>query len=141
MLIEFDGISIVYRRSGLDKAAEEGRCRMCLRPWSIRRPTRHHIVPQWWWNEQRSRCIQHGPFYNPGRYALLGRARDCDANIVPLCEPCHRMVELDASARRTLRKLLGSSEVGFAIKVRGQRWFDDTYTPNHRHIPRKARAA
>lgn len=57
------------------------------------------------------------------------RLRDCDANLVPLCRPCHDWVESpkDDSGRKMLRKLLGSAEAGFAIRLLGEGWFERRY--------------
>lgn len=129
---------LIYRYGGRAKLDEEGRCRMCLRPKRIRRLTRHHLVPQQWFNDRvrTDPGPQHPDFVRLGIAEFtVFRVRDVDANIVPLCGPCHRDVESDESARRMLRKLLGNSEATFAIKVRGEGWFDSMYPPNH---PRRA---
>ena len=66
----------VYRDGGRSKVEEEGRCRLCLRDQRIRPLTRHHVVPKRWF---RSR-------------GLPNSLRDADANIVPLCRPCHDLI-------------------------------------------------
>lgn len=110
-------VEVVYRGGGREKTTQEGRCRLCLRPWRIRRPSRHHLVPKRW-------------------FALHGIVstilRDCDANVIPLCRVCHDAVESpsDDQARRLLRKVLGSAEVALAIRLRGSRWFDERYPPS-----------
>lgn len=103
---------IVQRTKGWAKVHEEGRCRMCLRPSSVRPLTRHHLVPQWWFRIH--------PKYGPFRHA--------DANIVPLCWPCHRDVESEEPhACIELRRLLGAAEVAFFIRVATERWFNHRY--------------
>lgn len=114
------------RDSGKEKLRREGCCRMCLRPsaeladlWmrpdAIRVMTRHHLVPQRWFNVHKEWI----------------HLRDCDANIVPLCRACHDLVELrngsGSSHRRMLRRLLTQAEISFIIQVRGYRWFEGTY--------------
>lgn len=111
---------MLYRCGGRVKLAEERRCRMCLTPRrrrGVRRLTRHHIVPQRW------RGWRH---FDYDRYLL----RDADANIVPLCDRCHREVEHDEWARRMLRKVLGAAEVAFAIQMMGRAAFDEMYPPS-----------
>lgn len=108
-----------WRDAGRRKLHEEGRCRMCQRSSSVRRLTRHHLVPQSWFN----RRIFVVASVRVDRYLL----RDCDANIVPLCQPCHVEVENEESGRAMLRRLLGGQEAGFAVQFRGQDWFDRIY--------------
>lgn len=134
-MLTLDDPLVRYRYGGREKLAEEGRCRMCLRPKRIRRLTRHHLVPQRWFNSRArtSPGPQHPDFVRLGIAPFEEfRVRDCDANVVPLCAPCHNEVETDVSARKTLRKLLGATEVAFAIKLLGEQWFDSTYPPSHR---------
>lgn len=83
--------------------------------------TRHHLVPKSWFNQS---ARKHDPRY---RYV-----KSCDANIIPLCRACHDAVEDDVTARRILRKMLGSQEVALVIYLQGSRWFDSKYPPNHR---------
>lgn len=98
---------VVLRSQGWAKVHEEGRCRMCLRPPSVRALTRHHLVPLSFFRDR--------PDVAPIRHS--------DANIVGLCEPCHRLVELrDDHARIELRRLLGTSEIAFVLQVAGK-WF------------------
>lgn len=104
-------VSFVYRHGGRTKLEEEGRCRLCLRPSRVRRLTRHHLVPQRWFALRGSPII----------------LRDCDANIVPLCRPCHDWIEIDEEGRRMLRNVLGSAEAGFAVRLLGLAWFDERY--------------
>lgn len=103
---------IIQRSKGWVKVHEEGRCRMCQRPSSVRPLTRHHLIPL--------RYFRAHPKLSPLRHA--------DANIVPLCTPCHCDVELTASHSRVeLRQLLGSAEIAFAIQVAGRDWLDRRY--------------
>lgn len=103
---------VVQRLKGWAKVREEGRCRMCQRPSDVRPLSRHHLVPQSWFRAQ--------PRLAPLRHA--------DANIVPLCDPCHRAVEERGShARVELRHLFGHVEVAFAIQLRGREWLDARY--------------
>jgi hypothetical protein len=101
------------------KVTEEGCCRMCgrdgyvnerdRRPGELRELSTHHLIPQVW-------------FKREGRaFAAL---RNCRANVVPLCHPCHRLVDGRGSdparyhARTELRRLLGQDELAFLIQVR-----------------------
>lgn len=108
------------RDSGKVKLREEGICRMCLRPHTVRRLTRHHLVPQ--------------SKFTWGRFGFPGTAgwrqlRDADANIVPVCRGCHDDVELHVSSRRLLRRVLVQAEIAFCIQVAGKDWFDQRYPP------------
>lgn len=90
------------------KARSEGRCRLCLRSWAVRRPTRHRIVP--------------------GR--LNGRYEP--RNVVPLCRPCHNQVDhwdatIRGPARRMLRAAMWPIEIHHAIARLGRREFDQRY--------------
>jgi hypothetical protein len=103
-----------YRDGGRTKLGIEGRCRMCLHPRrrkGVRRLTRHHLVPQEWFQAR----------------LLPQRLRDAEANMIPLCERCHRDVHTDEWARRMLRKMLGQNEIAFAIQVTGREWFEVEY--------------
>lgn len=85
------------------KLKAEGACRLCRRDARVRPLTRHRIVP--------------------GRY----RGRYTPPNCVPLCRPCHELVDgwnrLEGpmvtaerrSARRMLRAALWPVEVAYAI--------------------------
>jgi hypothetical protein len=57
----------------------------------------------------------------------MWKLRDAEANVVPLCWTCHQDVETDVAARKLLRKVLASQEAAFAVKLRGQAWFDRVY--------------
>lgn len=103
---------LVYRDGGRSKLREEGRCRLCLRPGYVRKLTRHHVVPKRW-------------FRVTGIPTMI---RDCDANVVPLCSPCHAWVEaFEDEGRRMLRKVLGGAEATLAIRLRGPDWFEARY--------------
>lgn len=103
---------IVQRARGWTKVREECRCRMCLRGAELRTLTRHHVVPLAWFRRQG---------------ASIAPLRHCDANIVPLCRPCHDLVENTMEGRRLLRKVLGAAEAGFAVCLRGRDWLDRYY--------------
>jgi hypothetical protein len=106
---------IVQRGKGWIKCREEGICRMCGRPDAVRRLTRHHIVPLSWFRQRP-------------RFAPL---RNADANIVPLCEPCHRVIERrdPPHARVELRRLLYPAEIAFVLQTAGRNWLDWRYPP------------
>jgi hypothetical protein len=114
---------LVIRQNGRTKCVEEGRCRMCGRPSSVRPLTRHHLVPQVWFKRRSFVLVRDGV----GRVIARALIRDVDANIVPLCAPCHAEVEEDMGSRRMLRRVLAASEVAFAIKLRGEAWFARYY--------------
>lgn len=115
---------LVWRDGGKKKCSDEGRCRLCERWWEQRAPTRHHLVPQSWFVGRR---------FVIGSSRLGSKAldrylvRDVDANIVPLCSPCHTAVENDGEARKMLRKRLGAAEATYVIAMRGREWFDLRY--------------
>jgi hypothetical protein len=120
------------RGAGAAKVREEGACRMCRRLAQVRPLTRHHLVAQRWF---RSRLVSLPVTREEEEAAWMEwrRLRDADANIVPLCEPCHKQVEGDAGHRLLLRRVLAPEEATFCILLRGQEWFD------HRYPPRRAR--
>lgn len=97
------------------KFQAEGHCRMCLRPAQVRPLTKHHIVPQRWFEREGTRWR-----------SLRNRV----ANLVPLCDPCHHLVEHEVDSRRELRRCLSQAEIAFAIRLRGRAWFDQLY-PKH----------
>lgn len=107
------------RMSGRDKVLMERVCRVC---GSWQDMTRHHLVPVSW-------------FFSP-QGCHLRMIRNANANIVPLCEWCHRIVDgardpvLRLKKRAALRERLGANEVAFIIQVRGQEWFDEQYPRN-----------
>lgn len=121
-----------FRGGGREKVRQEGRCRMCLRPrgpdtavvWiketqqgieyktGSRTLTRHHLIPQEWFRRQ---------------LAPTRAIRSVDANIVPLCRPCHDEVELDIEGRRMLRRVLGAEEVAFIVQLASENWFEARY--------------
>lgn len=105
--------------TGKEKARAEGCCRMCLRPARVRPLTVHHLVPQWWWKRvappYRSLC-------------------NANANVVPLCRPCHDLAEspdreVRRAARLMVRRAMTQAEIAFAIACMGKTWFDDEYPP------------
>lgn len=99
--------------SGLVKK-KEGKCRMCGRPNKVRPLTRHHLVPLRWF------LCEEGL-----RYRMV---RNSNANIIPLCRPCHDDIEhQDPIARRMLGRLLTQQEIAFAIRLRGRAWLDWEY--------------
>lgn len=98
--------------SGWEKVRAEGRCRMCQREWKVRPPTRHHLVPQAWFRQRKV-----------GIRILM----NANANIVPLCRPCHDLVEDYPTVRRELRRCLGSAEVAFVLQMIGRNWFEREY--------------
>ena len=101
--------------SGRDKCSREGMCRMCRRSWRVRPLTRHHLVPLRWF--MWSKRGQH-----------FRAVRNANANIVPLCWPCHKLIEdEDEIARHMLRQLLTQKEVAYAVRLRGIQWLDQHY--------------
>jgi hypothetical protein len=109
----------VSHQKGFAKLRQENRCRMCQRPASVRPLTRHHVVPRSWFKERpKLACLQHA-----------------DANIVPLCAPCHSDVERPGDhARIELRRLLRPGELAFALRTAGRRWLDRRYPANSRQL-------
>lgn len=120
--------------SGTQKVQAEGRCRMCGRTWEVRpligqqltredaqetqeqRLTRHHLVPQSWFRSTRG-----------SQYRSI---RNANANIVPLCRPCHDLIEEpDMISRRMLRRALTQQEIAFVVRYRGKDWLDYHYPP------------
>ena len=97
-----------------DKAAE-GACRMCRRAREVRPLTRHHLVPESWFRTHRR----------------LHLVRNVAANVVPLCRPCHDLVETAEGARRELRRLLAPDEITFALQTAGRAWLERRYPTVH----------
>jgi len=91
------------------KRDREGRCRLCLRPKSVRRLTRHHLIPK-----RRRRRIP---------LVLINNER----NTVPLCRPCHDLVEEDLTVRSMLRRRLTVDEEQWVIDVVGREWLNRVY--------------
>lgn len=93
------------------KLAQEGRCRMCERPASVRPLTRHHLVP-----------IRAGGTWR-------------NQNIVPLCRPCHDLIEQPANLARLwrtmLRGRLTEGEVSHIRRVKGDNWLEHEYPSLH----------
>lgn len=115
------------RGKGWEKVTDEGRCRMCLRPSSVRALTRHHVVPEGYFRRREP----------------LKPLRNCDANLVPLCRPCHDLVDGPSPERwrhrAELRRALTTYEVAFALQLRGPHWFDHHYPRTTRpHQPQAA---
>lgn len=121
-----------FRGGGREKVRQEARCRMCERSrgpdtqkeWlqgvaggkvfelGSRSLTRHHLTPQWWFKGQP-----------PPTRAI----RSVDANIVPLCRPCHDEVEREEGGRRMLRRVLGAEEIALILQLAGEDWFEERY--------------
>jgi hypothetical protein len=87
---------------------------MCQRAWDVRPPTRHHLVP---YSERR-------------RVTKINDPR----NIIPLCRPCHDLIDnrnpLQRIARAMLRSLLRVEEASFAAGWMGSGWLLSRY-PRH----------
>lgn len=127
-LIYVSASLLIFRGGGREKARQEARCRMCLRPrgpdskreWlqtpfsfdGTRPLTRHHLLPLEWFKYQL-----------PPTRAI----RSVDANMIPLCRQCHDEIELDEESRRMLRRVLGADEASFAIQLAGEEWFNERY--------------
>lgn len=110
-------VSLQSTKATEHKMRAEGHCRMCLRPASVRPLTRHHIIPESWFLRQ------------PHHLRVI---RNAHANVIPLCRPCHDLVdnrETDEreNARRMLRRSFSQSEIAFIIQVRGLDWLNDAY--------------
>jgi len=106
-------------KRGWHKLREEGRCRLCLRSRSVRRLTRHRLVPG----------------REGGEYAY--------ANVVPLCRPCHDLVDGctmrarkrdRALWRAMLRRVMTDAEVAYVQRVMGDGWLRENY-PTHARLP------
>lgn len=105
-----------HQPSSAEKCRLEGRCRMCGRSAKVRQLTQHHVVPLEWWRD----------------IALEYRSRrNVNANIVPLCRPCHDEVdhwsERRLPARSMLRRTMSQQEVAFAIACAGLPWVEENY--------------
>lgn len=104
--------------SGRVKLHQERKCRICPNKRNL---TRHHLIPQVWFKYRKEE---------------LRSLRNANANIVPLCEDCHRIVDgvLDPvgklQKRAALRDALYSNEIAFILQVRGPQWFDLAYPTN-----------
>lgn len=99
------------------KISAEGVCRMCQRPHTVRRLTRHHLIPVYWWMRQP---------------LPLRSFRNAWAGMVPLCRQDHDLLhskdeEERIEARRMLRRSLTQQEIAFMIAVRGKTWLDIHY--------------
>ena len=108
------------RLSGRDKVLMERKCRLCPESEEL---TRHHLVPHSWFITDTV-----GGAFRP--------IRNANANIVPLCASCHRIVDGirdpvgRLQKRSALRAALGTNEIAFIIQVRGQEWLDEHYPRN-----------
>ena len=107
------------RMSGREKITQEKQCRICPETHAL---TRHHLVPHAWFLSEK------GARFKP--------VRNANANIVPLCVSCHRIVDGvrdpvgRLQKRAALRAALGTNEIAFVIQVRGQEWLDAHYPRN-----------
>lgn len=116
---------LMWRNAGRMKLTEENRCRLCERLSSVRPLTRHHLVPKAWFQSRTFVLVTAYGTKPVARYLV----RDVDANIVPLCAPCHATLEVHDEVRRMLRKRLASQEAAYAVSLRGQPWLDAIYPP------------
>lgn len=101
-----------------EKVRAEANCRFCQRPWDVRPPTRHHIVPQSYFKSAEGAAKKN--MMNSGR------------NVVGLCRACHDRVDNTnrdekMRARRELRKLMTQAEIAFAIELRSREWLNRNY--------------
>lgn len=99
------------------KIMSEGHCRMCLRPDHVRNLTKHHLVPVSWLLRQP---------------LPLRMIRNAHANIIPVCRPCHDLIDHKEegermAARRELRRCLSQQEITFAIQIKSLEWLDEMY--------------
>lgn len=107
------------------KLLAEGRCRMCLRDASVRALTRHHLVPQRYYSG-----------------VVFADRRDANENVVPLCRPCHDLIDCGPWSERRphrvmLRRLLTAGELSSIRRRRDERWLERHYPaggvePDHR---------
>lgn len=95
-----------------DKVKKEGFCRLCGRSAKVRPLTRHHLIPQRWFISQP-----------PREYRL----RNAAANVVPLCRPCHDLVEDEMLVRSMLRRKLLHEEEEFILNLKGRVWLNRVY--------------
>lgn len=104
--------------SGKLKVQQEKRCRICPSRDEL---SRHHLVPHSWFLKRK-----------PDLRVL----RNANANIVPLCASCHRVLDGvhdpvgRLQKRAALRAALHSNEMAFILQVRGRPWLDHHY-PKH----------
>lgn len=127
--------SLVHPLGGKRKMSAEVACRLCERDFVARYPstrrTRHHVVPQSW-------------FLGFDAVGVVRGMKDAHANLVPLCRPCHDLVDsrfpvVRVEARRRLRSRLTQQEIAFAIAVRGLGWLDREYPTDPLEWGRAAR--
>lgn len=106
------------RMSGREKVLLERACRVCMTRHDL---TRHHLVPHAWFLARRQE---------------LRSLRNANANIVPLCASCHRIVDGvrdpvgRLQKRAALRAALGANETAFILHIRGRAWLDANYPRN-----------
>lgn len=104
--------------SGRVKLHQEKKCRICP---NIRNLTRHHLIPQVWFKYRKEE---------------LRVLRNANANIVPLCEACHRIVDDQTypvgrlQKRAALREALYPNEIAFILQLRGSQWLELAYPAN-----------
>lgn len=104
--------------SGKLKVSQEKRCRICPNAGRI---TRHHLVPQSWFI---------------GQDEEIKNVMNVDANIIPLCETCHRIVDgvrdpvSRLKKRAAIRDKLGNNEYAYILQVVGEVWLDEHYPKN-----------
>jgi hypothetical protein len=107
------------RMSGREKLLMEARCRICHERYDL---SRHHLVPHSWFLAEENESLR--------------QVRNANANIVPLCVSCHRIVDgVNAPVSRlkkrsALRRALGSNEIAFILQVRDRDWLDEHYPKN-----------
>ena len=108
------------RKRGWHKLREEARCRLCLRARKVRPLTRHRLIPG-----------REGGSYEYG-------------NVVPLCRPCHDLVDGCTNRARKrdrqlwramLRRVLTDAEVHYVRRVMGDGWLRENY-PTHARLPK-----
>lgn len=101
--------------SAHEKVGQEKQCRICQSRHDL---TRHHLVPHSWFIKDK-----------PG----LKIIRNTHANIIPLCETCHREVDgvrnptARLEKRAAIREALYTNEVAFILQVRGAQWLEEHY--------------
>lgn len=104
--------------SGRIKVAQEKRCRICDARYRL---TRHHLVEHAWFLARKPE---------------LRSLRNANANIIPLCETCHRIVDGvrdpvgRLQKRAAIRTALYSNEIAFILQVRGRDWLNAHYPVN-----------
>ena len=101
--------------SGRLKLAQERCCRICHERYNL---TRHHLVPISWFLGQSNQ---------------IRAIRNANANIIPLCESCHRIIDGvrdpvgRLQKRAAIRERLGTNEYAFILQVIGSSWLEENY--------------